>query len=257
MQEERTYLQKSYEDILFEGRNQEYGSYILRGMLRRNSMRALIWIASAAILCTILMSLDLSKTPDEDAVVYYPVEVTLTEPPPIELVLPPAVPPAAEAVHQEELSEMVAVEDNTVPDKDDAELVHHPVDSTAHGTEAQGTGTDSEITGNGSSVYLHPEVPPQYPGGEKGLKRYLSDSVKYPDVAKNNGIQGTVVVVFIVNEDGSVSDVKLKKGIGGGCDQEAIRVVTEMRKWKPGKQGGMPVKTMLALPIGFSLSEGL
>jgi len=70
-------------------------------------------------------------------------------------------------------------------------------------------------------------------------------------VARENNIHGTVVVLFVIREDGSVTDVKIKQGIGGGCDQEAIRIVENMKNWKPGRQGDKPVPTLVALPITF------
>jgi protein TonB len=87
------------------------------------------------------------------------------------------------------------------------------------------------------------------------LNAYLSKNIKYPKQANENGVQGRVVLQFVVNEDGDISDIKVVRGIGSGCDQEAMRVVNSMPKWKPGKQNGKAVKVSFSLPILFELEE--
>jgi protein TonB len=96
---------------------------------------------------------------------------------------------------------------------------------------------------------------PDFPGGEDALNAYLSKNIKYPKQANENGVQGRVVLQFVVNEDGDISDIKVVRGIGSGCDQEAMRVVNSMPKWKPGKQNGKAVKVSFSLPILFELEE--
>jgi protein TonB len=83
--------------------------------------------------------------------------------------------------------------------------------------------------------------------------RYLQESIKYPEEAKELGIQGRVFVTFVVEVDGSITDVRVLRGIGGGCDEEAVRVVKAMPKWVPGKQRGVPVRVQFNLPIKFTL----
>jgi len=85
------------------------------------------------------------------------------------------------------------------------------------------------------------------------LNEYLSTHLRYPEAAKENNMQGRVSVEFVVNEDGSISNARVLKGIGGGCDQEALRVINGMPKWKPGKQNGKAVKVYFVLPIVFVL----
>ncbi len=97
------------------------------------------------------------------------------------------------------------------------------------------------------------EDQPEFPGGMSQLYVYLQKNVKYPPIAKESGIQGRVFVNFVVEKDGSISNVKVLRGIGGGCDEEAIRVVKSMPKWKPGKQRGKPVRVSFNLPIKFTL----
>ena len=94
---------------------------------------------------------------------------------------------------------------------------------------------------------------PMFPGGTSELMRYLATNIKYPPYAKEAGIQGRVFINFIVETDGSITNVKILRGIGGGCDEEAIRVVKNMPKWKPGMQRGKPVRVPFNLPVKFTL----
>jgi TonB family protein len=100
---------------------------------------------------------------------------------------------------------------------------------------------------------VFPEQMPEFPGGEDALIRYLQQNIRYPKYAAENEIEGTVQVEFIVNEDGSIQNTKVVKGIKGGCDEEALRVVKSMPKWKPGKQDGHEIKVYYTLPITFRL----
>ena len=102
-------------------------------------------------------------------------------------------------------------------------------------------------------IFLIVEEMPSFPGGEEKLVKYLGDNIKYPSIARENGITGTVFVTFVIGNDGQVKDVKVLRGIGGGCDEEAKRVVMAMPKWKAGKQRGKPVSVQYNLPIRFTL----
>jgi len=102
-------------------------------------------------------------------------------------------------------------------------------------------------------VFVVVEDQPEFPGGEKARMRYLRNNIEYPQLARESGIEGTVYVTFVVEKDGSITDVRVLRGIGGGCDKEAIRVVKEMPKWKPGKQRGKPVRVQFNMPIRFTL----
>lgn len=106
------------------------------------------------------------------------------------------------------------------------------------------------------SIYQIVEVMPEFPGGTEKMMDYLSKSIKYPEAAKEKGISGRVFLSFVVEKDGAVSNVKVVKGIGKECDDEAVRVVKAMPKWKPGMQKGKPVRVSYMLPIFFKLDEG-
>ena len=102
-------------------------------------------------------------------------------------------------------------------------------------------------------VYKVVETMPAYPGGYEALIKFMMENVKYPEEAKKNNIQGPVYVSFIVEIDGSVSNVKVLRGIGGGCDEEGVRVVSLMPKWSPGMDKGKAVRVSYVLPIQFKL----
>jgi protein TonB len=91
------------------------------------------------------------------------------------------------------------------------------------------------------------------PSADYDWQAYLGRNLRYPEAAREINIEGKVMVRFVVNEDGSISDVEVLRGIGGGCDEEAKRVVAGMPKWKPGKQEGKAVKVYFMLPISFKL----
>jgi len=97
------------------------------------------------------------------------------------------------------------------------------------------------------------EQNPEFPGGMLGLQKFLSNSVKYPVFAQEQGIQGTVYLTFIISKTGKVEQVKLLRGADPVLDKEALRVVNSMPDWKPGKQSGNPVKVSFQVPIKFSL----
>lgn len=103
------------------------------------------------------------------------------------------------------------------------------------------------------TVFMVVEDMPSFPGGQKALMNYIASNIEYPEKAKNDKVSGRVFVSFVVEKDGSIGDVELLRGIGSGCDQEAIRVVSSMPNWEPGKQGGKPVRVKYNLPIKYQL----
>jgi protein TonB len=103
-------------------------------------------------------------------------------------------------------------------------------------------------------IFTVVEDQPSYPGGEEARIRYLQENLRYPQMAREAGIQGTVFVTFVVERDGSVTDVRVLRGIGGGCDEEAVRVVQNMPRWNPGRQRGQPVRVQFNMPIRFVLN---
>lgn len=102
-------------------------------------------------------------------------------------------------------------------------------------------------------IFTVVENDPEFPGGMEALYKYLAQNIKYPQLARDNGITGKVYVTFVVERDGSIANPKVLRDIGGGCGQEAIRVVKSMPKWTPGKQRGKAVRVQFNLPVNFSL----
>ena len=99
------------------------------------------------------------------------------------------------------------------------------------------------------------EAPPEFPGGQSGWGKYLQDNMKYPPLAREKNIKGRVIVSFVVEQNGDLSDIKVIKGIGWGCDEEAIRVLKTAPSWKPGIQNGRPIRVQYTMPIFFQLAK--
>ncbi|MBQ7383025.1 MAG: energy transducer TonB [Paludibacteraceae bacterium] len=103
-------------------------------------------------------------------------------------------------------------------------------------------------------VFVVVESMPEFPGGQQALFKYLSENVKYPVIAQENGIQGRVICQFVVNKDGSIVDVEVVRSGGDpSLDKEAVRVIKSMPKWKPGKQRGKAVRVKYTVPVNFKL----
>lgn len=105
-----------------------------------------------------------------------------------------------------------------------------------------------------AEIFTVVEENPMFPGGDEARMNFLRENIKYPQMARESGIQGTVYVTFVVEPSGNITNIKILRGIGGGCDEEALRVVRQMPKWKPGKQRGKSVRVQFNMPIRFVLS---
>ena len=104
-----------------------------------------------------------------------------------------------------------------------------------------------------AEIFKVVEVMPEFPGGAAKMMEYIQKNMRYPIEARENGIHGRVFVNFVVEPDGSISNVAVMRGIGGGCNEEAVRVVKSMPKWNPGKQRGTAVRCAFTVPIIFKL----
>ena len=102
-------------------------------------------------------------------------------------------------------------------------------------------------------VYLMPDQLPEFPGGIQAMMKFLSTNIKYPVEAQKKGISGRVIVQFVIMEDGTLDQAKVIRGVDPLLDEEALRVVKSMPKWKPGKQRGVAVRTQFTLPVKFRL----
>ncbi len=106
-----------------------------------------------------------------------------------------------------------------------------------------------------AEVFTYVEEMPSFPGGQEELLGFLAENIKYPEIAKRAGVEGKIFISFVVSRSGKIADIQVVKGIGAGCDEEAIRVVKMMPDWKPGKQNGAPVNVRVSIPIVFKLQN--
>lgn len=157
---------------------------------------------------------------------------------------PPPPPPAPEVVEvlnvveDDKVTESIVID--TEDDKNKIVVVSAPVAAPV-------------IEEEDNVVFQVVETMPTFPGGDQQLFKYLSDNVKYPVIAQENGIQGRVICQFVVNRDGSIVDVEVVRSVDPSLDKEAIRVIRSMPKWSPGKQRGKPVRVKYTLPVNFKL----
>ena len=158
---------------------------------------------------------------------------------------PPPPPPPVQEVEVlnvvEDDVETESIEINTEDDKDVEVVIAPPVEAPVEEEEEE-------------VVFVVVETMPEFPGGQQQLFKYLSENVKYPVIAQENGIQGRVICQFVVNKDGSIVDVEVvRSGGDASLDKEAVRVIKSMPKWKPGKQRGKAVRVKYTVPVNFRL----
>ena len=161
---------------------------------------------------------------------------------------PQQAPPPPEAPKAEEIIEVLdddsKVEESTIQVSDDTsaavEVKYTPVEVEEEEVDEQ-------------QIFTIVEEQPEFPGGMGACMKWLADNIKYPAVSQENGVQGRVTVRFVINADGSVQDVVVVRGVDPYLDKEAIRVVSKMPKWKPGKQRGKAVRCSFNLPVRFAL----
>ena len=162
---------------------------------------------------------------------------------------PPPPPPETPEVN---LSDLNVVEDDAnIENEFSAATMDEQLDKAAENfTPVQVVEEVAEVE---EEIFTVVENDPEFPGGMEALYKYLAESIKYPQAARENDITGIVYVTFVVEKDGSIANPKILRDIGGGCGNEAIRVVKAMPKWTPGKQRGKPVRVQFNLPVRFSL----
>lgn len=276
--EKSSYLSMTFNNIVFKGRNQAYGAYVLRKAYSKNMTRAYLIataIFSGALVGPLVESIFFAEPDKYVKPVFEVVEpILITLPTPPELPKPEQALPPAPAITEEKASERFVkpkivpndaiVKDEVLANQEDLSKVNIgtqtiegdlPEIPTTVLTDEPPTGIES---GSGDKaikpeVYLHAERMPEFEGGAKAMMDYLSRKLRYPSKAQSNGIEGTVVVTFVVNASGEISDVKVLKGLGYGTDEEAARVIQSMPNWQPGRQNGRAVPVRYTLPIKFSL----
>ncbi|HEY5393424.1 MAG TPA: TonB family protein [Hanamia sp.] len=112
-----------------------------------------------------------------------------------------------------------------------------------------------QVTDEDLHIFTSVEQVPEFQGGLDAFGRFLGKNIRYPAVARENGTQGRVIISFVCERDGSLTDIKVARGIGDGCDQEAVRVMTASPKWQPGIQNGRPVRVAYSVPISFTIGS--
>jgi len=260
---------EAWVDLLFKERNREYGAF----ELRKDSSRRHKWgiiaalVFFALIICLPILYKQIIESRKERMVevttlsnieidqkkVEKPKDIIIEKPaPPLKSSIkftPPVIKPDEEVQEEEEI-------------KTQEELTKTEV--TISIADVKGTDEENGIDiaelnnmiveeDTTSAPYSVVEQMPEFPGGETALRKYLSSTVKYPEIATENGIQGKVYVSFVVDRSGSISNVKIARGVDSSIDKEAMRVVKSMPKWIPGKQNGEPVRVSYTVPINFVL----
>jgi periplasmic protein TonB len=257
MAKEREYVE-SLEEMVFKGRNQTYGAYILRKKYKKYVTVAmiitLVLLIGAVAYPVIASYISKNKIIREEKTV----ATEILNAPKEDLPPPPPPPPPPEAMAEKVKFTVPKVVEDTVETglQTQDDLSAKPV------TEAPPAEEDLAPKEEKKQVIEQVAKPepftvveemPSFPGGEGELYKFISSNIRYPEEAKELGIQGRVFVNFVVEADGSITEVKLIRGIGGGCDEEALRVVRSMPKWVAGKQRGVPVRVYFNLPIKFTL----
>lgn len=274
-------IKSDFLDILFDGRNKDYGAYDLRRSEDRRVRNAIIGTTSIAlviiggyVLSNKLMAADMHTRRDisvKETVlkkIEIPEEKPLTPPPP-PVTTPP--PPASSSIRVATPTitpdDLVRIEDempkldsignkaiglaNTVGD--DLHGVDNPFESSG---VPGGTVVEPPKVVDRNEIVSYVEIMPSFPGGEEALSKFLQKNIKYPHMAQENGIEGRVFVQFVVNFEGKISDVQtVGAQRGGGLEEEAMRVVKLMPNWKPGRQNGQSVSVRYSLPVGFKLDN--
>jgi len=247
----------TFDDIVFENRNKEYGAYQLRKKYNRVVLIAtLIGIVVMAI--TVIVPYIRARG-DASHKARVATEVIAEMANDIQKeVAPPPPPPPPPAMEQQAVIRYVApvvVDSVKVEDQNKIMISDDQVATTVNKDVVDVVEQKQEVVEveKEEQVFVVVEEMPEFPGGEKALRTFLATSVKYPTIAQENGIQGKVFVNFVVNKDGSVSNVKIARGVDPAIDAEALRVVSSLPRWKPGKQRGAPVRVSYTVPISFKL----
>jgi protein TonB len=249
----------AFDDIVFEERNKEYGAYKLRKKYNKTVIVALligIIILATAIITPYLnaKAADLSKRRAERQV---EIKLENLDQPAEQVAPPPPPPPPPTDVVQQQKYVPPVVVDSIKPedvkqlmtaDQAQTEVVNKEVVEVVEQVKEEVQEADPEAT-----PFVVVEEMPMFPGGDVELLKYIAEHTQYPEVAKENNIQGRVIIRFCVTSKGGVSQVSVLKGVDPELDKEAIRVVNTLPTFKPGKQGGKPVPVWYMVPITFTL----
>ncbi|SIT95050.1 outer membrane transport energization protein TonB [Pontibacter indicus] len=266
----------SLDDIVFEGRNRAYGAYLLRQIYNKHiTIAATVAIALFFLFLSIPLITKMIKGDQEEEQVVDRIvtEVDLAPPPPLDEATPPPPPPPPPDLPpppppvraQVKFTPPVVKRDNEVQEEekvpDQSELEDVDIGTkTVEGVK--GAPLDlGDIDGTSDVVaevveekpYTYVEQMPEFPGGEGEMMKYLGKNIRYPAAAQRAGVEGLVVLSFVVSRTGEISEIEVVKSLGSGTDEEAVRVVKTMPKWSPGKQNGRSVPVRYTLPVRFAI----
>jgi len=249
----------AFDDIVFEDRNKEYGAYRLRKRYNRNVTISLL--IGILILATAIITPYLNAKASENKSKRSEKEVQIKmekldqpneqAPPP-----PPPPPPPTDVVQQQKYVPPVVV-DSIKPEDVKQLMTADQAQTDVKNTEVvevqQQVKEEVQEAEPEQQPFIVVEEMPEFPGGTVELQKWLMEHTQYPEIAKENNIQGKVIVRFCVTPKGGVSQVSVLKGVDPELDKEAMRVVTTLPPFKPGKQGGKPVPVWYMVPIAFTL----
>ncbi|MEO6903688.1 MAG: TonB family protein [Bacteroidia bacterium] len=255
-------------ELVFANRNQAYGAYDLRRRYNRTvALAVIVTCVSFSLIVSLPAIIDMIKHKTEEVVV--PVDITPTDliaPPPLDdkEPPPPPPPPPPPAIETVKFTPPVVTDEKVEEDPPPVQTDETPQISTV---TKEGTGDDIIIIPDEKGTVVAPaeeqiftvvEQQAQFPGGDAAMMKWISDRINqkgYPQMEKEAGISGTCYVTFVVERDGSITNIKLLRGVSGGpgYNKLAQDVVKEMPAWKPGKQNGHEVRVQFNLPIKFIL----
>jgi protein TonB len=259
--------------LVFEGKNKEFGAYVLRDSSSDRHLKALLIVAAVGLLAIFLPNLIKSVIPKGQEKVEQITEVNMID---LNQEIPEEnkikeienIPPPPLLKETVQFTPPVVAKDEDVREEDmmltQQELTDNQVAiSVANVEGAKEGGVDIAdlvehkvvVQDEKPKIFDHVEIPPQFPGGEQELMKYLRDNIRYPAIAQEQGIQGRVVLRFVVNPDGTIGNVEVQRSLDPSCDKEAQRVVKSMPKWDPGKQNGNAVHVYFTLPVSFKLQN--
>jgi protein TonB len=269
-------IDNKWVDLVFEGKNKAYGAYRLRKSTGRRNVYALLTVLAAAaiIWLIIIANIAIQNALKQDVAIETDVELSkLAQKKEAKV---ERKEPIKVEVEQKVVEKVKSSVKFTAPEikKDDEVKPEDEIKSqddlaktnTAIGTfdvkgndEAEGEVLKAkeviadEKPKEDTKVFDVVEQMPEFPGGQVALLKWINDHIKYPAIAEENGIQGRVVATFVVERDGSVTDVQIARSVDPSLDKEAIRVLKQMPKWIPGKQNGAPVRVKYTVPVTFKL----
>jgi periplasmic protein TonB len=246
----------NFDDILFRNRNRDYGAYVLRNKYR---IRVIISLCISVTVFVLIFLIPYIIINQPEPVLKESSFLTeyINSPPP-DMAQPDELLPELKKLQKKAAYTVPIV----VANEDDQALSELNADAQKSDTTLNGTNTDGSnhgvLDGSGSddnAIYTVVQESPEFPGGAQARKTFLQRNIRYPKLAINNKIQGIVHVSFIVEKNGALTNVKITQGVGAGCDEEALRVIRLMPRWKPGKQQGHEVRVVIDLPIAFILQS--